>query len=110
MNAVVRLSFADPGPDCQVRARLMGPRCRFASQVDVAYQFRKVEGATANTIQMDVIVPEPSLWEPTTPFCYEGPIEITGASPAKMWMRECLRDLQVKSRGLYLNGKPFAMR
>jgi Glycosyl hydrolases family 2 len=64
----------------QVRGRLMGPCCRYASTVEVAYpmreQSREYEKEGIAHITTRVIVPEPNLWEPQTPFLYEGPLEL----------------------------------
>ncbi len=57
--------------------RLMGPSCRYASTVEVAYPLRPLShGQSPPTVEARVIIPEPSLWDPTSPFLYQGPIEL----------------------------------
>src|SRR5262249_16773364 len=64
----------------QVRGRLVGPRCPFATTVEVAYptreQSREYETTGTPKIMLRVIIPEPNLWEPETPFLYQGPLEL----------------------------------
>src|SRR5438105_3893021 len=65
-------------PATEVRGRLMGPRCHYASTVEVAYPLRlfvrRPEGLPG--LAMRVVIPEASLWEPESPFLYLGPIEL----------------------------------
>src|SRR5205085_9081719 len=56
-----------------IAGRFMGPRCRYAGTVEVAHYLRPLPPGTAAPLNSQrVIVPEPSLWEPTTPFVYTG--------------------------------------
>src|SRR4051794_3725548 len=57
----------------EVRGRLTGPRCRFASTVEVAYPLRPVSGEDGT---FRAIIPEPSLWEPECPFLYTAVVEL----------------------------------
>src|SRR5919204_1388628 len=65
-------------PATEVIGRLVGPRCRYATTVEVAYPFRPfprpVEGLPGLTRR--VVIPEPSFWEPASPFLYQGPVEL----------------------------------
>jgi hypothetical protein len=98
---------ADGGTD--VRGRLMGPRCAYATTVEVAYPLRPL--ATLATpgapLTQRVVIPEPSLWEPQTPFLYEGPVELwqDGARCDQGTIRHGLRTLTLGARGLRLNGR-----
>src|SRR4051812_29444194 len=58
-------------PTTELRGRLMGPRCSFASTIEVAYHFRPVDDTT-----LRAVIPEASLWDPVSPFLYEGPVEL----------------------------------
>src|SRR4051812_11934568 len=61
----------------EVRGRLMGPRCRFASTVEVAYHFRPLLIPTAQpALTVRAIIPEASFWEPQSPHLYAGPLEL----------------------------------
>ena len=64
----------------QVRGRLTGPRCPYTTTVEVAYPFREHsrdygEGGSPR-LTLRAIIPEPSWWDPQTPFLYEGPVEL----------------------------------
>jgi beta-galactosidase/beta-glucuronidase len=91
----------------QLRGRLMGPRCRFATTVEIAYHLRPLDALTAR-----VIIPEASLWEPETPHLYAGPIELwqDGARADVVEVTHGLRRLDLGPRGLRVNGKPVALR
>src|SRR5436190_14007505 len=63
----------------ELRGRLMGPRCPYASTVEVAYPLRPIPGLNGDTpgaIRRRVVIPEASLWDTESPFLYEGPIEL----------------------------------
>src|SRR5258708_30799968 len=64
----------------QVRGRLVGPQCRYASTVEVAYALRETSREYASTgkpgISCSVRIPEPCLWDPVSPFLYKGQIEL----------------------------------
>ena len=75
------VSFPDSADDLHVRGRLMGPRCPYASTVEVAYPLRELErtqdqdGGSAS-ILLRTVIPEPSMWDPESPFLYSGPLGI----------------------------------
>jgi len=103
MRATVRVRLPWPlEPAAEVRGRLMGPRCRFATTVEVAYPFRQMEPSV-----YAAVIPEPSLWEPGCPFLYEGPIECSlgGNVIQRAWVRHCLRTTKMGAHGFLLNGK-----
>ena len=64
----------------RVAGRLMGPRCPYSATVEVAYPLRtwkrEDEEADAKSLTMRVVIPEASLWEPESPFLYQGPVEL----------------------------------
>ena len=68
--AELRIEFAGLPPDVEVRGRLMGPRCKGISTVEVAYPMRVV----AHPVYC-VLIPEPVCWSAERPFVYEGPVE-----------------------------------
>jgi hypothetical protein len=84
----------------EISGRLMGPRCRFATTIEVAYSFRPVPGAEGT---YRVVIPEPSLWEPECPFLYHGNV-------ADRAFTYGLRLLGRRGEGLYVNGRPFTVR
>lgn len=56
----------DADDDYELRGRLVGPTCEYTTTVEVAYPVRAGR----------VVIPEPALWDPETPFLYAGPIEL----------------------------------
>ena len=102
-------------PTTEIRGRLMGPSCAYASTVEVAYPLtplREPEPDTAGTLSRRVVIPEPSLWDPQSPYLYAGPVELwqDGRLADRVQLRHGLRQLAVSSRGLRVNGKPFVLR
>ena len=65
-------------PTTEVRGRLMGPRCPYSSTVEIAYPVRPLHRPSPEPqqIAVRVVIPEPSLWDPVSPFLYEGPVEL----------------------------------
>lgn len=100
----------------EVRGRLMGPRCPYSSTVEVAYPLRPLPpGRTppaSSGPTMRVVIPEASLWEPESPFLYQGPIELWQDSRCcdRVTLRHGLRSFQLGSRGLLTNGRPLILR
>jgi hypothetical protein len=86
--------------DDLVAGRLMGPRCPYASTVEVAYYFKSLPGGGLRTL-----VPEPSFWDPQSPFLYEA--HLTTAGGAKVQKRHGLRLVQLARAGLRVNRRPF---
>src|SRR5260221_11284590 len=99
----------------EVRGRLMGPRCVYASTVEVAYPLRAGHGAPAPEanprIIKRVVIPEPNWWDPISPFLYEGPLELwqDGELCDQRTLRHALRTLKIGSKGLRVNGQPFSI-
>jgi hypothetical protein len=67
---------ADPGPGVELRGRLMGPRQGGVATIEVAYPLRPVAAVTPTRRSARVVIPDPNLWEPDTPFVYWGPAEV----------------------------------
>ena len=75
------VSFPPSAKDLHVRGRLMGPRCPYAATVEVAYPLRELERAQDHaggsaSILLRTVIPEPSMWDPESPFLYSGPLGI----------------------------------
>src|SRR5438105_4753176 len=101
-------------PTTEVRGRLVGPRCHYASTVEVAYPVRPFVRRPPGLpgLAARVIIPEASLWEPESPFLYQGPIELweDGKLCDQVQVRHGLRTLRLTPRGLRLNGRPLTIR
>ncbi len=97
----------------EVRGRLMGPRCPYAATVEIAYPLRPLPAAlgAAGGYQARILIPEPSLWEPQTPFLYDGPLELwqDGRRYDQVRVSHGLRVLQIGPPGLRVNGKPLPL-
>jgi hypothetical protein len=97
----------------ELRGRLTGPRCSYATTVEVAYPLRPlprpVEGLAGPT--MRVVIPEPSWWDPVSPFLYDGSIELwqDGERCDAVQVRHGLRSVRFDGQRLRLNGKPLTL-
>jgi hypothetical protein len=93
----------------EVCGRLMGPRCPYATTVEVAYPFRSLPGPG---LAARAVIPEASLWDPTSPFLYEGVVELwqDGQRAARARVSHGLRTLSLGPRGCHINGRPIAFR
>jgi hypothetical protein len=101
-------------PEAEVRGRLLGPRCRYSTTVEVAYPLRPLPAAVSagpgRTCR--VIIPEPSFWDPESPFYYRGPVEVWLGNDkvAEAALRVGLRHIALSARGLRWNGQPLEVR
>jgi hypothetical protein len=94
-------------PGDEVHGRLVGPHCRYASTIEIAYPISRGPGGGYR-----VVIPEPSLWTPETPFVYAGKVEWR-RGPDKIGAASLLHgllDLRQTPAGWRLNGKPFEPR
>jgi hypothetical protein len=94
----------------RVTGRLVGPRCDYATTVEVAYPMRETERRDEEDgprIFLRVVIPEASFWEPSTPFLYEGPIELWQGTECcdRVQIRRGLRTITLGPKGLRVNGK-----
>ena len=97
-------------PMTEIKGRLLGPRSAYASTVEIAYPLREV--GRDGPIEMRVVIPEACWWEPKTPFLYQGPVELwqDGELCERVEISHGIRWVQLTSKGLRLNGKPFGLR
>lgn len=63
-------------PTTQLRGKLHGPRCLGVTTVEIAYPLLPARGTDANALTARVLIDEPNLWTETTPFVYEGTVEL----------------------------------
>jgi len=97
----------------EIRGRLMGPRCAFASTIEVAYHLRPLPRQDDPTrITLRAVIPESSFWEPQSPHLYAGPVELwqDGQRCQVMQRRHGLRQVALGPRGLRLNGNLLQLR
>jgi hypothetical protein len=57
---------------------LVGPRCTGVETVQINYPIRQIypDGYADNVLVGRIVIPEPNLWTSTTPFIYEGNVEL----------------------------------
>jgi hypothetical protein len=87
-----------------VTARLLGPRCRFASTVEVAYWFRPAPGLPGT---LRAIVPEPSFWDPESPFLYDAIVRTAAGSEIRRTIG--LRSVQLGPDGFRIERRPLLL-
>jgi hypothetical protein len=102
-------------PNTELRGRLMGPRCRYASTIEVAYHLRPLDPNTAappGSLAARALIPEPSLWDPASPFLYYGPVELwqDGARADSARVTHGLRTFHLTRAGLRVNARALALR
>lgn len=106
VRAEIQIDWHGLEPGDELRGKLAGPACRFASTIEIAYPVV----ATKNGYR--VLIPEPSAWEPSSPFLYSGKIERhrAGQKLEEARVVHGLLHLARTPAGLRLNGKPFEVR
>ena len=106
----VHVLVASLTPTTEVKGRLTGPHCAVSSTIEIAYPLRELE--RGDHVVLRVVIPEPSWWEPETPFLYTGPLELwqDGQLCERVQINHGIRWLQLTPKGLRLNGKPFTLR
>jgi hypothetical protein len=99
-----------------VRGRFTGPRCVYASTVEVAYPLREHSREYEKTgdphIRVRALIPEPNLWDPISPFLYDGVLELWQGKECceQRRFRQGLRALGLSSQGLFWNSRPLTLR
>jgi hypothetical protein len=68
--AELHIEFTGLPADVEARGRLMGPRCKGATTIEVAYHLQRLTHAVYR-----VLIPEPVYWSAELPCVYEGPVE-----------------------------------
>jgi hypothetical protein len=99
-------------PTTEVRGRLMGPHCLYASTVEIAYPLRPLNSPSPSAAPVfRVPIPEASLWDPQSPFLYEGPIELwqDGQHCDRTTVRHGLCAINLGTGGLRVNGRPLTL-
>ncbi len=100
----------------QARGRLVGPRCPYATTVEVAYPLREhsreYESTGTPRLFLRAIIPEPCFWDPQSPFLYEGVLELWQGDERcdQIQFTHGLRTLSLGPRGLRCNGRVLSLR
>jgi hypothetical protein len=111
----VQLTPEHVTPATELRGRLMGPRCRYANTIEVAYHLRPLGPGAApppGALAARALIPEPSLWDPASPLLYYGPVELwqDGARADSARVSHGLRTLHLSRAGLRVNGRALTLR
>lgn len=96
----------------ELNGRLIGPTCLYATTIEVAYPLRPLPGRDLfGPLTRRVVIPEPSLWSPVTPFLYRGFLELTrhGGTVERLDVVTGLRSLRLTPDGVWWNGKPLKL-
>src|SRR5829696_7747097 len=107
----VRIDVDGPAADAEVHGRLMGPRCKYSKTIEVAYPIRRLPGGASGLVGR-VIIPEPSWWDPESPFLYGGPVELWegGQTVGRVTVRGGLSHATAGGGRLIFNGRPLELR
>lgn len=93
----VRAEFpVDPGPNVEMRGRLMGPHYPGVQTIEVAYAIKPVPSDDPLIRKGKVVIPEPNFWSKERPLVYWGPAEI--------WDGDVLLSSQTLDIGLKMSG------
>ena len=113
-EVLVRAEAEHMTPTTELRGRLMGPRCRFAETIEVAYPLRPFIRPPQGFAGLSgrAVIPEASLWDPQSPFLYQGPIELwqDGRICQRVMVSHGLRTLVLGPRGLFVNGRRLVLQ
>lgn len=97
----------------EVRGRILGPSCQFATTIEVAYPLRPHPvPAKPASVTLRAVIPEASLWEPESPHLYTAVVELwhNGQRADAARVRHVLRHVTLGPRGLRVNGRLLRLR
>jgi len=102
IEAEIWLTSASAEP----HGRFLGPRCRYASTIEVAYPLQPLPRSVqpADSFTKRVHIAEPSLWTPQTPYLYRADIEQAGG---RISFHHGFRLLDIRPDGCRLNGRHY---
>lgn len=109
---IVRVCIEPSSDRVEIRGRLVGPTSLHASTIEVAYPLHPLPGpAVFGPLARRVVIPEPSLWSPATPFLYRGIIELVedGRALDRVELVTGVRSIKLAPDGVRWNGTPLAL-
>jgi hypothetical protein len=111
---VVEVTYAPAPPTCELHGRLMGPTCAYSTTVEVAYPIRKSRVSEDDPRKLigRVIIPEPSWWDPDSPFLYTAVVELwaDGRKADESRFSCGLRTAKLTPHGLWWNGRSLDLQ
>jgi hypothetical protein len=100
-------------PETELVGRFTGPTCAYATTVEVAYPLRRLPQLVPGLpLARRVVIPEPSQWDPVSPFVYHSTIELWqgGDMHERRQSRHGLHVVALRPDGLRWNGKRLKLR
>lgn len=95
----------------ELKGRLAGPSTPLAETVEVAYPLRAIV-AEDGLLRARVVIPDPCIWSPETPFLYHGPVEVWqhGQLRASTQVQHGIKEVALRRKGLRLNGEELVLK
>lgn len=106
----VYVKLADITPATQIRGQFLGPRCAYASTIEIAYPLKEV--SRGDYLEFQARIPEPSWWDPESPFLYKGVLQLwqEDAMCDHAAIHHGIRRVQLTPKGLRVNGLQYLLR
>jgi hypothetical protein len=103
---------ADAPAGAELAGRVIGPSCRYAETIEIAYPLRPLPpapGLPPTRMAARAVVPEPNWWAPETPFLYRVNCELRPGG-GLTGMTHGFRAAALSPTGLRWNGRPLPLR
>jgi hypothetical protein len=100
-------------PETELVGRFTGPICEYSTTIEVAYPLRRLPQPVPDLpLARRVVIPEPSMWEPTCPFLYHSTIELWqgGDMHQRLQSRHGLHSVALRPDGLRWNTRRLKLR
>src|SRR6266699_1472827 len=110
----VEVAYSSAQATCELHGRLMGPTCVYSTTVEVAYPIRRAHVSENNPQKLigRVVIPEPSWWDPDSPFLYIAVVELweDGRKVDESRFSCGLRPAKLPPHGLWWNGRSLDLQ
>jgi hypothetical protein len=95
----------------ELKGRLAGPCTTLAETIEVPYPL-KATATEDGLLRGRVVIPDPCMWTPETPFLYRGTVELwqQGQRLETAEVQHGIKELFLRQKGLRLNGEPLVLR
>jgi hypothetical protein len=110
-EVTVTVVFDDPDMEgLELKGRLAGPCTPLAETIEVPHPL-KMAAADEGLLRARVLLPDPCMWTPETPFLYRGPVEVWrhGQLRGRVQVQHGVKEMLLRQKGLRLNGEPFRL-
>jgi hypothetical protein len=112
-DLAVEVTFSPAGSPCELHGRLTGPTCAYSTTVEVAYPIRRSRVSEDDPRKLigRVVIPEPSWWDPESPFLYGGVVELWEGNQKTDGVQVSfgLRSMKLTETGLIWNGHRLSL-